>query len=321
MKKNAGVARWMFVWIFVGLVVEANGAVTLTDAHRLWRFDHASSGTASAGQIVDANGNPVNAASSNLSWVPVPATGPSGGDAVGTLARGLSFNPSVTVVPGAGDSGGTNPLNDTAVAATFQVSTGATVKGNATIITRLYWNGPIASDDNFGNVWLVNSGMGGSNVGFMMGFTLTGRLTYYTASVGGSGATHVYNSGPGLVIAEEGWYDIAMVVDNLGTTGDATGKVTFYAKPAAGNLITDTSGNNVWVNENSGSGLTVGAEQGGTGSGNQRKTFDGTLDYLALFDEALSEAEVLAIFAVPEPSRGILVMMAGMLLIGRRRKA
>jgi hypothetical protein len=320
MNATGVVTRWIVAGMLAGLSAGAQGAVTLTDAHRLWRFDHADSGVASAGQIVDANGNPVTNASANLTWTTVPATGPSGGDAVGPVARGLSFNPSITVKEGQGDSGGINELNDTAVAATFQVSSGATVKGNATVMTRLLWDGPLPTDDNIGNVWLVNSGMGGANLGFMMGFTQGGSLAYYTASVGGSGATHGYNTGSDFVMQTGVWYDIAMVVDNLGTEGDATGRVTFYVRPEGGELSVFSSVNTIWVNETSASTLTVGSESGGTGTGNQRKTFDGTLDYLALFDEALSQADVLAIFAAPEPGRAMLGLMGMVWCLVRRRR-
>jgi len=314
--------------VCAGLTFSAfsHAAVTLADADSLWKFD-GTGGTMANNQIIDssANAHVVNN-NQNLFWTTVPATGPYGGASVDPLARGLNFRPVlVTAVTGVGSSGG-HVDNDVVNAAGFSASN-ATVTGSSTFVTRLKWDGALTGfDDNVGNYWMVNNGMGGKNLGSMMGITATGTLAYYTAALasGDAGyvaaATYTYNSS--ITLVKDVWYDIAMVVDDLGTINDGTGRVTFYAVPATtGALLTSISGNNLWVTNTSNSGLTVGSESlGAAGNSNQRKTLNGTMDYLAMFDTALTQNDVLGIFAVPEPSRGLLMLFGGMMLLSRRRR-
>jgi hypothetical protein len=309
--------------------------VTLEDADSFWKFDGGTVGSAATNtQIVDSSLNsathPVSS-SANLSWVAGPAGGNYGGIAQGVGGHALKFNPVVTTqVAGSGA--------DTVAAATF-LATNASVSGSSTMITRLRWDGQIPLqagggfiDDNT-NQWIVANGFGGWNesilgsLGYMFGLTTTGGLYYYTAAANASndppqtpsGASHSFQPS-GFTFTEGQWYDVAMVLDDFGDASKTTGQVTFYVVGPNGEVQTFISGTNVWISPTSNANLLVGSESAGTGSVNQRKAFNGAMDYLALFDTALTRDEVLAIFAIPEPSRALLLLTGLSTLAMRRRR-
>lgn len=302
------------------------GAVSLYDADSLWLFDQGVVGqNATYQQVVDSTVNGHVASSSNfnrLSWVAGPSSGPFGGSPQAPSGHALKFTPVVTnSVPGT-DA-------DTVSAATF-ASVNATVSGNATMISRIRWDGAIPGFDDGINQWVLNNGLQGwnpttlSSNGFLMGLQTDGRLAYYTAGPAsgqtGVGALHSFNSSAEGRLTVGEWYDVAMVLDDLGTIDDNTGRVTFYLVGADGVFRSFSSAGNAWIGNAAGTSLIVGAESVGTGVYNQRKAFNGAMDYLALYDVALSEAEIRQLFAVPEPSRALLILGAMMpLVLGRRR--
>lgn len=319
-------------------------AVSLQDADSLWKFDGAASGTATNAQIIDATGRHTNVTgATNLTWkTNVPANSPAGGTPVDSLGRALSFNPVVTA---AGSSTPLPVVNDTVSAATFRVAEG-TVSGNFSILTRAMWEGPVPGatgvtpNDAPGNYWLVNNGLSGNGVGSLFGFLgaadgQTARLSYYTSNTtdttngGITTGTRSVNSSTGFNVSKGVWYDIGIVVDmgdgNAATTANNT--VTFYLYGPDQSVLRKEVFSNMYISDvttlapAANAFLTVGAESPGTGTSNQRKTFNGSLDYLAIFDQSLSEAEVLAIFAAPEPTRGFLMMLGLMGLLARRRRA
>lgn len=305
-------------------------AVSLQDADSLWKFDGAASGTATNAQIVDATGRHTNVTgATNLTWkTNVPANSPAGGTPVDTLGRALSFNPVTTAI-------GVGAADDTVTAATFRVAD-ATVSGNFSILTRAMWDGPvpgaegITPNDTPGNYWLLNNGVGGNGIGSLLGFLgsadgETARLSYYTSTGGTFGGTRTVNSTAALTKGV--WYDIGIVV-NMGDNSAATladNTVTFYLYGPGGLQTQTVSG--MYISDvttaapASNAVLTVGSESVGSGASNQRKTFNGSLDYLAIFDQSLSQADVVAIFAAPEPTRGFLVMLGLVGLLARRRRA
>lgn len=291
-------------------------AATLLDASTLWKFDFASSGTPTNAQIIDSSAIAPTATVTNsarLTWTTVPANGPAGGAAVDTIGNGMQFTPLVTVsTPG--------DAADTVQAAAF-VATGANVTGGAAVVMRLRWDGrPAGLDDNLGYQWLVNNGYTGAGNGFLFGISssdlVTGRLSVLTS---GTGATNP-NSSSTFTLQTGIWYDLAVVFDDLGDADIATGRVTYYLYSAAGGLQT-TVINNAYIPTATGnSNVIVGTESFGTGTGNNRKSFYGAMDYLALFDTSLTQSEVLAIFAAPEPGRGMLLLAGGLLMGLRRRR-
>ncbi|HEY1082725.1 MAG TPA: PEP-CTERM sorting domain-containing protein [Prosthecobacter sp.] len=297
----------------------AFGAVTLQDADSFWKFDGGSSGTATNAQIVDFTGNHVATSASRLSWnTSVPATSPAGGIPVDTLGRALNFGPT-TVTKNDGAA-----VNDSVAAASFLVSNG-TVSGNFSVITRAVWDGVVpGGDDALGYHWLLNNGLGGSGAGFLFGVQAqdsgnSGRLSYYTS------ATGVASGISTLAMTKGVWYDIGIVVDmgdnNAATLADNT--VTFYLYGPGGLQTQTISGIHVsdLTSVAPGGNLLVGSESAGTGTSNQRKTYNGSLDYLAIFDVSMSQQDVLAIMAAPEPGRALLLVIGLAGLLMRRRRA
>ena len=284
----------------------ANAATTLNDAYSLWLFDAASSGNATAAQILDSKGGH-NATSTNAGnspvWTTVPSVGPAGGAAVNTN-RGLSFSPIVVQNAGA-------TVLDSFTPATFSTSTGG-IAGSSSILTRFLWAGvPSASDDNPnpGYQWILSNGYGGSGVGYLFGInTNSNKLTVLTSSgTGNSTSVSSFTLTAGL------WYDVAVVVDATTNTS------SFYAYAAGGSFLS-SEGTSQFVPTTANNGLLFGAEGTGSGTGNQRKAFNGTMDYLAMFNTSVSKADVQAIFAAPEPSRGLLLTGGFMLLLLQRKR-
>lgn len=309
------------------------GAVTLQNADSFWKFDGAASGPATNAQILDFTGTHTAINATRLSWnTAVPANSPAGGLPVDTLGRALSFDPTlVTLNAGAA-------VADSIGAATFQVANG-TVSGDFSVVTRAVWNGGVTgSDDTLGNQWLLNNGLSGNGIGFLFGVlgqtsggSDSARLAYYTSAGGflpdGTtplSGTRTATTATTMAMAKGVWYDIGMVV----STGDgnaftsADNSVTFYLY-GPGGLQTQTF-TGMYISDAAtaapGTTLTVGSESTGVGTSNQRKTYNGSLDYLAMFDVSMTQEEMLAIFAAPEPSRGMfLVLGLGGLLLRRRR--
>jgi len=309
------------------LIASLSPAATLLEADSLWLFDGGTVGTsATYTQVIDSSANAHAVSSSNfnnLSWVSVPGTGPYGGTAQSASGHGLKFSPVVTVQ----NPGSTNA--DTVSAATLQ-SINASVTGSSTMITRMRWDGAISGLDDGTNQWIVSNGFGGwsepdlASKGYMFGLSTTGQLYYYTAAANtgigqtASGASHSYiTSALSLVVGE--WYDIAMVLNDFGDADKTTGQVTFYVVGPNGQMQTFSSNTTTWISPNSNTTLQLGGESAGTGTTNQRKSFNGAMDYLAMFDTALTQSEIQNIIAAPEPSRGML-MLAGIALACFRRR-
>lgn len=281
----------------MGLGSSATASV-FDDATAWWKFDYADSGqVTSASQIIDSSGNGHHATSITnssstpeweLSWTTVPAIGPSGLPAVGTEQRGLQFAP-VVMVP---NSEGTDKVSSGTFYSPFSVS------GSATFITRLTWDGRVTDDNTW--AWLVNNGLTGS-AGWLLGFSNTDKLTYYVAGASGASTT--------TAIATDTWYDLAVVLND--PDGDGTGTVTFYLVPENGSMIVETFTNRT-IRPDSSASIRIGSESGGEGTGNNTKAFSGVIDYIAIWDRALSAEEVREVLT-PEPST--LSLMAGLLAL------
>jgi hypothetical protein len=289
----------LFALLVTALSSRAAGGV-FNDAAAWWKLDYANSGSVtSASQIVDSSVNHRNATSiSNssvtpeieLSWTTVPAVGPGGLPAVGPEQRGLRFQPVVTKAVSEGPDEVSN--------ATFVVSN-FSVSGSATFMTRFKWDGRITDDDTW--AWLCYNGLN-INQGWLLGFNTANKLSYYVA--GGTGASTSTAFIPGT------WYDLAMVLND--DDGNGKGSVTFYLVPENGTLITDTAATNADIRTLSGTTFRIGGEADGTGTGgNFVKPFSGVIDYIAVWDRALSADEVREAM-VPEPST--LSLVAGLFL-------
>lgn len=288
-------------------------ADALTNAAALWKFDGASSGfVTSAAQIVDSSGNGHNATgitnpgNTNISWASVPLTGPGGASTVdpfGSEGRGVSLQPYV-VTPG---------LTDTVQTVGFTVGN-FSVKGSATIATRFLWDGYISDDANAQMTWLYGNGFGVSN-GWLFGIQNSGSTPYLRLF-----QLNFTTFDSGYAMQTGIWYDAVVVLTEDGESGGVGDSVDFYVHPAAGSLFTTNRTGNIWTNATT--TTLIGNETiGAAGTGNQRKAFDGTIDYLAVWDRALSQEEVLGLI-IPEPSAVALLGAGGVVLglLARRRR-
>lgn len=285
-------------------------ADALTNAAALWKFDGASSGfVTSAAQIVDSSGNGHNATAmtnpgnTNIAWASVPLTGPGGASTVnpfGSEGRGVSLQPYV-VTPG---------LTDTVQTVGFTVNN-FSVTGSATIATRFLWDGYISDDPDARNAWMYNNGYGASS-GWLFGM-VSDQLRLF--QFGGGLSTFAAT----LTIQTGIWYDAVAVLTENGESGGPTDSVSFYIFPDGGSLYTTNITGT--ITNRSGTISNIGGETLGQGSSNQRKAFDGTIDYLAVWDRALSQEEVLGLI-IPEPSAVALLGAGGVVLglLARRRR-
>lgn len=279
-------------------------ADALTNAAALWAFDGASSGfVTNANQIVDSSGNGHNATgmtnpgNTNISWVSVPVVGPGGAgtvDPFGLEGRGVSLQPGV-VSPG---------LTDSVSSVGFTVAN-FSVTGSATIATRFLWDGYISDDSDSQMAWLYRNGFTTSN-GWMFGIQGT-ELRLFQA---GAGLTTF--GAVGLVMQTGVWYDAVAVLTENGESGGVGDSVSFYIFPEGGSLfLTNRTGT---LTTQSTTSSQIGNETFGVGNINQRKSFDGAIDYIAVWDRALSQEEVLGLI-IPEPS-SVCLLAAGGLAIG-----
>lgn len=304
----------LVVAVAVALIGASFGwADALTNAAALWKFDGASSGfVTNANQIVDSSGNGHNAnamtnpGNTNISWAPVPLTGPGGAGTIDpfvTEGRGVSLQPLLV------SSGPT----DTVAAVGFQVNN-FSVKGSATIATRFLWDGLISDDGGANMAWLYGNGFGVSN-GWLFGIQNSGSTSYLRLfQLNFTTFDSAYAMQTGI------WYDAVVVLNENIESGGTGDSVDFYIQPSSGALFTTNRTGTIWTN----AALTslIGNETLGTGTGNQRKAFDGTIDYIALWDRALTQEEVLGLI-IPEPS-SIWLMVAGavvLVLLGRRHRS
>jgi hypothetical protein len=308
---------WM---VMVGLMLGAGArarANALTNAEALWKFDGASSGfVTSAAQIVDSSGNGHNATvitnpgNTNIAWASVPLTGPGGASTVdpsGSEGRGVSLQPILL------SSGPTDSVQTVG----FTVG-GFSVTGSATIATRFLWDGYI-SDDQAPNSaqmnWLYANGFSTSN-GWLFGIQNNGStpiLKLFQLGAGGTTFESTYAMQTGI------WYDAVVVLTEDSESGGIGDSVSFYINPAEGSLFTTNRTGNIWTS--AGGTTYIGNETMTAGAGNSRKAFDGTIDYLAVWDRALSQEEALGLI-IPEPSAVALLAAGGIVtgVLARRRR-
>lgn len=281
-------------------------AAVLDSATALWKFDAADSGAVSQAQLVDSN-NGHNATSTTntslMSWTTTPAVGPGGTDAVdvfGDHGRGLQLNPLNT--PGDPD---------------FVDSTGFTVSnftvaGSATFLTRFKWDGFVTDEER--TSWLYNNGHGGST-GWLIGLQFIGgqaRLGQFQYLNGNM------RSPTSFVIQTDVWYDLAIVMLDDAEEGAGSDQLRFFLKAAGGPLLTAII--NGPVNSTSGANTLVGSEiLGSSATGNIRKAFDGTVDYIGVWDGALTDQQVLSVI-VPEPASISVIALLGAAAMMRRRR-
>jgi len=212
------------------------------------------------------------------------------GDNDGFKATGVMGTPewTSTGVPATGPAGGLTrggralALDDSAGSEGFEVNN-LSVTGDATLFARVKWDGSI---EHGGAATIYLNGFGWSaNKGWMLRLVGTGQPQFYYGKGNSTTASDI-------TLTPDTWHDLAVVLDENG----ANDTITFYRNAPGGELQTVTK-NVSWFNGEVNSTVTrVGYE------GTDYKHFGGELESIALWDRALSTAEIQDAFRSPDPA-------------------
>ena len=278
MERHQGRGLWLVLVVCACRL--ASGSV-YDDVTAWWHLDYADSGTAAAGEVRDArtwySGGAYAATSvqGTPEWttaVPSSGRGPAGGQVYG--GRGLDFTPAV--------DGGGNVAPDG-----FYVSNLA-LGGDATLVTRFKWDG-YPSDQS--SAWMYNNAYG-NDQGWLLGLTsgdASPQLLRYRSTGGSVSPDPGWTTTPGV------WYDLAVVVDENGSSDT----VTYYRWEEGGNLQSASFAVDANFDSVGSGGTRVGFES--TSGTNGRKAFDGVMEHLAVWNRALDANEVAHAFGSPNP--------------------
>ncbi|NQT51847.1 PEP-CTERM sorting domain-containing protein [bacterium] len=251
--------------VLLGFSLVATAGV-YDDVTAWWHLDRADSGTPGATDVEDQRfwGTAGSYDSTSVHGTPtwttaVPAQGPGGGPVYGQ--RGMEFSPT-----------GASP-NVTMDG--YRVSN-LTLTGDATLLFRANWDGIVAGQSW---AWIYNNAHTFQG-GWLLGLNATGNPAAFRV---GSASTS-----PGWTTTPGTWYDMAVTMES---TSPTSADVTFY-RWADGGTFQKSSTNSVnWNLSSVGAGTIIGAETTGTG-GNAAKAFDGTMENMAVWNRALSEADI-----------------------------
>jgi len=270
----------MFAWVCaVTQTQAAPGGAVLDKAVALYTLDFADSGAVQgASQIKDSSGNGHHASAvsspSEMTWIRVPATGPTspqGTPSVGPKARGLDFAP-------LGDGGTLHPV--------FTVASGFPLSSPQSIVSRIRFDGPLEGSQQ---AWIFNKSNAQDGRGYLFGIREVGKdfvLAVYTT------AKNSTKSASKLILTPGAWYDIAVVWDDHGTEDASDDTLSFYLGGKDG-IQSQTFSRITLPTDLENGFLRVGAE---SADPKVLKAFDGAIDYVALFDSALSSDEIKSLF-------------------------
>lgn len=294
MKKSSGSVLSGFHFLVFALLaaggVWRSEAGVYDDCAAWWHFDYDanSNGLADTDEIRD-----------QCDWGTAAAKGSSGHHA--TSSYGPLGTPAWTndaVSPAGGDLYGHMSMRFAALTNgsaqcwpdTFKVSN-FLLTGSATIVTRFRWDGFAVNSSNPG--WIYNNGLSWSdNIGWMFGVRDDNRLGMYV------GQSNIKLTA--AAVSTGVWYEAAAVLTDNGSSDTvefyllATNSTVIYQKVACSS-VTNAAGASV--------GTIIGAEASATGyaTGNALKAFKGAVNHIAVWDRALSYAEVLEAFGQPQP--------------------
>lgn len=248
-------------------------ATVLDDAEVLYKLDFANIGAVTGpSEITDSSGNEHNATAiqggGNLSWTAVPATGPMEGPSIDSPAdSGLSFMQPAFESPGQ---------------AGFEVANGVSLSGSQAVMSRIYWEGHIHPSLQS---YIFNVGLDREGKGFIFGIRGYGRenvLGINTSPIPGSSGEQ-NRLATNLKLEPNTWYDI-------GVSWNADdGTLTFYLGSELDGVQSQVF-TDVVLPQSGASHLRVGGE----GFSAKSKTFNGMIDYVAVFDRAITEPEFIA---------------------------
>ncbi len=281
--------------LFVGSSGRAIAGV-YDDAAAWWHFDY------------DANTNglaDLNDIRDQRDWGTAATKGPTGKHA--TTVRGLLGSPrwtnSAAFRPAGGQEYGgkslsfqsaVDPLTTNCWPDTFLVSN-LGLAGSATLLTRFRWDGYPTELEKMS--WLYNNGLEWNAYrGWLFGVQSNAypRLTLYTQK-----STLQMD----IAVTNGVWYDVALVLTDGDAASITNDTVEFYLWHPTGGLSYRKYTTSVITNSIGTLGTTIGCETTATTytSGNARKSFVGALNHLAVWNRALSFAEVNEAFGNPQP--------------------
>lgn len=274
-----------------GLATGAARADVYDDVSAWWQFDYDanSNGMVDAiGEVRDQRhwgtaatpgaGHHATSLTGTPEWEATSfSAGPAGGQPYGGTA--LKLDPFVD---------GTNVTAQGFAVSNFSLA------GSVTLVTRFKWDGYPASTQT---AWLYYNDFNFADPhttggGFLFG--LSGSNASPTLLYGNTN-----NIATSWTTTQGAWYDMAVVITDNGTSDS----ITMYRWQEGGAIESQTF-NVDYINTNAfGNGTHVGYESAGTGSGsaNQTKSFMGSIDDVAVWNRALSTAEVNEAFGDPQP--------------------
>lgn len=269
------------VGVFTALLtVQSAAGGVYDDVAVWWHFDYDanSDGKAQVGEIKDQrvwDGTARHASSvcgpvGSPQWTTDEAP-PSGGVRYG--GKSMLFNPTT---------------NATACwPAAFQVD-GFSVPGSATLVTRLRWDGRAFSSVSLSQLYF--NGFGSNN----------GWIFYFDSGSPRVYSTHGTATSLGAALTIGKWYDIALVIQENGTSDT----VTCYLWPDNG-LPTKTTQTGNMIPATATTTTHVGCEYMYTAlntAENAKRGFKGAVNHLAVWNRALSEGEVYEALRATHPA-------------------
>ncbi len=139
------------------------------------------------------------------------------------------------------------------------------------------------------------------------------KLTFAISTDGQSGTGHVSTLVSSTTLSLNTWYYVAGVYDNSEVSTGGAAKMTIYLYSSAGSLLESTSLTSGVVASvfDSNALFTIGSAYDNLAT----QRLDGYLDDLRLYNGALTQAEVGALAAIPEPGTAGLALAAGLACI------
>ncbi len=272
---RAGVYDSVAAWWHFDYDPNANGLADLDDIRdqRYWGSAAAKgAGGNHAASVTGMRGSP--------QWTNSTAVCPAGGFDYGR--RAMLFDPAVDA-------------NGQVWPDTFRVS-GLGLAGSATLVTRFRWGGPTAPGTV--SYWLYNNHLEWNAYrGWLFGISTNasgGHLSFYTQRA---------STTMDVTVTNGVWYDVGMVLTDYGT--NQAGTVEFYLWPETCPLVYRKYTNTGITNSINPAPLTtVGSENHSNnyGTGNNIKSFKGEVNHLAVWNRALSFAEMHEALGHPRPN-------------------